>query len=264
MQDIFKLFKNLPLLLYMSRKEMSDRYAGSSFGLLWTIIQPLFLIAVYALVFTFVFKVRIGGDGSPTVYAFYALAGLLPWTAAAEGLSKSVSSLTGKISLVKQAIFPIEILPLVSVSVSFLPLFFGMIIYILGVLAFNPSQISWAMLLLPLVILIHFIFMAGVSYLLSIGGVYFRDLGELIALLLTVGLFITPILYLEKSIPKAFQIPMKFNLIAHLVNMYRDVLFYGQINHPWSFGIFSISAILLFLGGFFAFRKVKHLLANVL
>jgi lipopolysaccharide transport system permease protein len=263
-QDISKLIKNFSLIQRMARKEMTDRYAGSVFGLLWTIIQPLFLITLYTLVFTFVFKVRIGGSGSPISYAFYAIAGLLPWMAFADGLSKSISSISGKTSLVKQAIFPTDILPIVSVLTGFYSLIIGFVIYLSAELLINPEQFSLWLLILPLVILIHFLFMAGLAYFLAIIGVYFRDITEFISLLLTVGLFVTPILYVEQSIPQVFRLPMQLNLIAHLINMYRDVVFYGQINHPVSFIVFSASAILIFFIGFVSFKKVKHLFANVL
>lgn len=261
--DILKITKNLSLIKRMAYKEITDRYAGSALGILWTILQPLILISVYVVVFTFVFKVRIS-DGSPVQYAFYAIAGLIPWIAFAEGISKSVTSVSGKSPLVKQAIFPVEILPLVTSLTCFLPLLVGFTIYILGALIINPGQINTFILILPFIILINFIFIAGLSYFLAIGGVYFRDLTEVISLLITIGLFATPILYLEQSIPRAFALPMKLNLIAHLIFMYRDAVFYGQLNHPWSFIIFTSFALIFFILGFNAFKKVKHLFANVL
>lgn len=263
-RGILKLFENRSLIKRMVYKEMTDRYAGSVFGMLWTIIQPLFLIALYALVFTFIFKVRINTDDSPIKYAFYAIAGLLPWIAFADAFSKSATAVSGKSPLIKQAIFPVEILPLSSVATSFIPLVVGLIIYIISSSILFPSQIGLTILILPIVLIIHFIFMSGIAYFLAIIGVYFRDLTEVISLLLTIGMFTTPILYLEQSIPKAFALPMKLNLVSHLIYIYRDAIFYGQIRHPWSFVIVTIVGILLFILGFNCFRKIKHLFANVL
>lgn len=262
-QLISKLYKNRYLISRMAYKDITDRYAGSSLGVLWTILQPLLLITIYTLVFTFIFKVQIDGGG-PISYAFYAIAGLLPWIAIADGLSKSTGVIISKSSLVKQTIFPVETLPMSVALTSLLPLISGLTIYLICLAVFSPEHYSWLIFLLPVVILLHFIFIAGICYIFSIIGTYFRDSIEIISFLLTVGMFVTPILYLESSIPQAFIWPMRFNIFAHLIYMYRDILFYGQIKHPWSFIIFTIVAILVFTYGLIAFNKVKHQFANVI
>src|SRR3990170_5802234 len=99
------LIKNYSLILRMAQKEISDRYAGSALGVLWTIFQPLFLITVYVLIFTFVFNVRLSPNDPPLKYAIYALTGLIPWISLSEGLTKSISSVSSKAALVKQTIF---------------------------------------------------------------------------------------------------------------------------------------------------------------
>lgn len=260
---ISKLYNNRYLIFRMAYKDITDRYAGSSLGILWTIIQPLLLIIIYALVFTFIFKTRVDGGG-PISYAFYAIAGLLPWIAIADGLGKSTGVITSKSALVKQIIFPVEILPISVALTSLLPLISGLIIYIVFMTIFSPQHLSWLLLLLPIVILMHFIFISGVCYILSIIGTYFRDSIEIITFLLTVGMFVTPILYLETSIPHAFIWPMRLNIFAHLIYMYRDILFYGQIKHPISFIIFTVVAVLVFIYGLITFNKIKHQFANVL
>lgn len=261
--EIKKLLKNRALIKRMTRKELTDRYAGSFFGLAWTFLQPLFIITVYVIVFTFVFKIRIGGEGKPIDYAFYAVSGLLPWLAIADGLSKSVSAVYSKAALVKQAIFPVETLPVSAVLSSFIPISIGLIFYIVGFLFFDPSTLM-GLYLLPLTMIIHFIFIVGVGYLLAIVGVYFRDLSEFITMILTVGMFVTPILYLESSIPTKLVWIVNLNPATHIINMYRDALFYGQMQHPWSFVLCAISAVIFFVLGITAFNKVKPLFSNVL
>jgi len=263
-QGFLDLFKNRAIIGRMAYKEVTDHYAGSALGLVWAILQPLFLIALYTFIFTFVFKVRITTTDSPFRYAFYAMAGLIPWISMSASLSKSVLAISSKASLVKQAIFPTETLPVSAIVANFTPLFVGLIIYLIMMLIWSPQQFSYWILLLPLVILIHFIFTLGVGYFLAIAGAYFRDLTEIVTLLLTVGMFVTPILYIEGMVPKPLVILMNFNLLAHLIYMYRDILYFGQINHPWSFVIFSSFAIFIFILGHYSFRKIKHYFANVL
>jgi len=253
------------LIKNMTYKELTDRYAGSAFGLLLSVIQPMLVIGVYTLVFTFIFKVRMSGaDANPTNYAFYAIAGLVPWIAVSEGISKATSSIFSKSPIVKQAIFPTEVLPVATALSTLWPMVVSFIIYLIAAIFIIPQHLTLYLLLLPVIIFFQALFAIGLSWFLAIIGVYFRDIGELIGVLLMVGMFITPILYLEEMIPYAFIWPMRFNPFAHLIYMYRDVVFYGQILHPWSFVVFGTLAIILFVWGFITFKKIKHLFANVL
>jgi len=266
MGEIIKTFTlRWELIKSMTYKELTDRYAGSAFGLLLSVIQPMLVIGVYTLVFTFVFRVRMSGaDADPTNYAFYAIAGLVPWIAVSESIAKASSSIFSKSSIVKQAIFPTEILPVATALSSLWPLVVSFIIYIVAAVFIIPQHLTWYLLLLPVIFFLQALFSIGISWFLSIVGVYFRDIGEFIGVLLMVGMFITPILYLEDMIPAAFIWPMRFNPFAHLIYMYRDVVFYGQILHPWSFVIFGSLSIILFVWGFIVFNRIKHLFANVL
>jgi len=263
-QGVITLIKNRSLVARMTYKELTDRYAGSALGLFWAFIYPFFLIALYVLIFTFVFKVNIAAQDTPIRYAFYAICGLIPWISMAEGLMKTISSVFAKAALVKQAIFPIDILPVSAALTSLVPLIVGFILYIVASIILMPSQLTFLLLMLPVIIFLQFLFTLGVGYFLAIGGVYFRDFSEIMTIIITVGMFVTPILYIEGMIPWPIAFLMNFNLAAHLIYMYRDVLFYGQINHPWSFLIFSIATILIFIFGYLAFGKVKHLFSNVL
>lgn len=261
--DFSLLIKHRAFIWRLAYKDISDRYAGSALGIFWIVLQPFLLIGLYTLVFTFIFRVRIGGSDPPIYYAFYAVAGLLPWIAFADGLGKSVSAITGKVAFVKQTIFPVDVLPISTILTSFVPLASGFLIYLVGLSIFTHGQLTWLVLLLPVAILIHFILICGIGYFLAIGGVYLRDLTEWVSFFITIGMFVTPILYLESSIPKAFIWPMRLNLFAHLIYMYRDIVFYGKILHPWSFIICALLAITLFILGLRAFQKVKIYFANM-
>ncbi|MEK7142937.1 MAG: ABC transporter permease [Patescibacteria group bacterium] len=258
------LYLNRGLIFRMTYKEMTDRYAGSNLGVFWAILQPLFLIVLYTVVFTFIFKVKISIESSSKDYALFAIAGLIPWLAFSEGINKSITSIYSKASLVKQSIFPIEILPLSSILPSFISLIIGLIIYFIILSIFMPDRFSLMMLLLPLVIIFNILFTLGLSYLLSLAGVYFRDLGELMTVILTVLTFATPILYIESMLPQKIIFLMNFNLASHLIYIYKDIIYTGKINHPYSFLIFGLFSLIFFSLGIRAFHKSKHLLANIL
>ncbi len=260
--DVF--WKNRQLIFRMAYKELTDRYAGSNLGLFWALFYPLFLVGIYTLIFTFIFQVKINAESTPLQYAFYAVIGLIPWIVMQEGLVKTTNSIISNANLVKQVIFPVDILPIIGIVVSFLTLIIGLAIYLITIALVTPSNFTLIFLLLPIVIFIHFIFLIGIGWILAALAVYFRDLKELISILLLIGMFITPVLYLENSIPTAFSLPILLNPMTHLINMYRDVIFYGSINHPWSFVIFGILSLILFFVGFQFFQKIKPFFANVL
>ena len=129
--DLF--YKNRSLIIRMSYKELTDRYAGSALGLFWALFYPLFLVGIYAVIFTFIFQVRIHEGSTPFEYSLYAIVGLIAWIVMQEGLVKSTNSIISNATLVKQVIFPIDILPIIGVIVSFLTLIVGFVIYILFV-----------------------------------------------------------------------------------------------------------------------------------
>lgn len=265
MLSIFEVFrKNYQLIWRMAYKEMTDRYAGSALGLFWALFYPLFLVGLYALIFTFIFQVKINADSSSLEYALYAIAGLVPWIVMQEGLVKSTNSVISNSSLVKQVIFPVNILPINGILTSFLTLIIGFVIFIAIVIFGLPSLLSWTLALLPIVILIHFLFLVGLGWILAALAVYFRDLKEIVSIVLLVGMFITPVLYIENSIPTAFRIPILLNPMTHLINMYRDVIFYGRFDHPWSFVVFGGLSVVIFFVGFYFFQKLKSFFANVL
>lgn len=257
------IWKNRLLIARMAMKDISDRYAGNSLGKTWSIISPLFLVGIYAFIFTFIFQIKIG-SGKPVEYALYALAGLIPWIVMQEGLVKSTSSILSNPTLVKQVIFPIDILPVNSVLSSLPTIIFGFLIFVIISIIFMPQNLGWLLLLLPLIILVHFIFSIGIGWFLSAVGVYFRDLREIVSLMLLIFMFITPVLYLENMLPKALVVPIKLNPFTHILNMYRDILINNQILHPWSFVIFGVLALLCFVIGFKFFKKVKPYFSNVL
>ncbi len=248
----------------MSYKDLSDRYAGSVVGILWALLYPLFLVGIYVLVFTFIFQVKLPDSTNPLEYSLFAIVGLTAWITAQEGIVRATNSIVSNSSLVKQVIFPIDILPINTILISFITLIIGFGLYIGLATTFLPNRITLLALLLPLVIIFHFLFAVGLGWILSAIAVYFRDLREVVTILLFIGMFVTPVLYNDSMIPTGLYWPIQINPMTHLINMYRDVIFYGKIDHPWSFLIFATLSILLFFLGSYFFGKIKTYFANFL
>jgi lipopolysaccharide transport system permease protein len=248
----------------MTKREVTQRYVGQVFGTLWAIGHPIALMLVYVFIFAFVFKMRIGGTRElPLNYTTYMLSGLIPWITFQEVMSKSTTVITGDASLVKQVVFPIEVLPVKSV-LSALPtqlvatsLLFIYILLTHGI----PFLMN---VLFPLLFFIQILAMIGTSYLFSAIGVYFRDLKDFVQVYCTIGFFIVPILYLPKMVPKILQPVLYLNPFSYLIWCYQDVFYFGRFEHWWAWIVFSIMSLGVFYFGYRVFRKLKIMFGNVL
>lgn len=263
--ELIRLLKqHRHLTIEMARQEVVGRFAGQALGALWAIGHPLFLMLLYIFIFVGVFKQKIGGTlEMPRDFTVYLLAGLIPWMAIQEAMSKSVTIIIAHANLVKQVVFPIEVLPVKSVIASTFTQLMA-----LGLLLcysiFWGGGWAWTYILLPLVVLLQTMMMVGIAYVLSSVGTYFRDLKDIVQMFSTAGVFIIPAFYLPTQVPDMFRPLLNLNPFSHMVWVYQDVLYFGRIEHPYSWAIFSILSALSFILGYRMFKKFKPLLGNVL
>lgn len=258
------LTKYRQLTLEMARRELSDRYAGQFFGAFWTIGHPLTLMLVFVFIFGFVFKMKLGGTHEmPLDYTTYLLSGLIPWLAFAESMSKASSVIVGNANLVKQVVFPIEVLPVKGVIVSIFTqcIFLGLLtVYVLV----SQQTLHWTYALIPVLTFLQVLAMIGVSYILSAIGVYFRDVKDFVQVFSTVGVYLMPIFYLPEAVPKVFRVALYANPFSYLIWCYQDVLYFGRFVHGWAWLIFAAMSLGVFVIGYRLFRKLKLMFGNVL
>jgi lipopolysaccharide transport system permease protein len=266
-QLIAILTRHRELTWEMTRREIKDRYAGQALGVVWAIGHPLLLMALYVFVFAYVFPTRFEtGSDMPRSFVSYILSGLIPWMAFAEAMSKGTSVITGQAALVKQVVFPTEILPVKAVLACFITQLLATGFLLVFMLA---TEHGWpaTVVLLPLLFLLQLLAMIGVNYLLSSIAVYIRDLREVVQVFLTAGVFLAPIFYLPSWVERAnplFQLVLNANPFTHLVWCYRDVLYYGSVAHPGSWAVTTALSALVFYGGYRVFRKLKPAFGDAL
>jgi lipopolysaccharide transport system permease protein len=226
----------------------------------WTFIHPLFLMVVYLFVFTKIFATRVTAPPEAGTNAIvYLLAGIIPWLAISQVMSRSAASVVGNSSIVKQMSFPLELLPIKTLAGPFM--FSGVSLCFLIVYAMwtTGGGILPAYLLgLPPLIIITCIQLAGLALLLGCLQVFFRDLKEFINIFLTIGLFIHPILYFPDAIPAAVRLIVYLSPFSYLLFCWQDVLFYGKVTWilPWI--ISSAFAVLYFGVGSRVFIVTKN------
>lgn len=258
------LTRHRELTFEMAVREIKDRYVGQLFGLFWAFGHPLTLMAVYVFIFGSVFKTRVGGTADlPLGYTVYLLSGLIPWLAMAETMGKASAAVLSNANLVKQVVFPVEVLPVKSVLVSL----FTEIIFLGLLIVYNLiyyQSLSWMYLLLPLVVVLQTLFMIGVSYIISSVGVFFRDTKDFVQVFTIVGLYLMPTFYLPAAIPKIFRPVLYINPFSYMVWCYQDVLYFGRFEHPWAWVVFLALSLFMFIFGYRVFRRLKDWFANVL
>jgi lipopolysaccharide transport system permease protein len=174
------------LVAALTRRELTDRYAGQMLGAAWAIISPLLTMLIYVLVFTFIFRGRLGEIEDNTAFTAYALAGLAPWVSFTEGVSRAVGAITGNGNLVKQIVFPVEVLPLKIVLATFPTLAIGVGLAMCAASISGLMDVPRFLLLIVPAIIGYFFFLAGISYFLASVGVFFRDMKDIVAFVLGV------------------------------------------------------------------------------
>lgn len=253
-----------PLLVEMTRRELTEQYAGQVLGPLWAIGHPLFQTGLFLFVFAYVLKTRIGGTYDlPLDYTTYLLSGLLPWLGFQQLMTRTCVSLTANSALVKQVVFPIEVLPLKSVFPSLVPQLLGGCLLI-GYVLLSHGMPPVTYLLLPLLLALQVLAMIGVGFALAAVGAFLRDLKEVIQLTITAGMYVSPIFYLPEWVPVLFRPILYANPFSYMIWCYQDALYFGRFEHPWAWVIFALGSLLCLAGGYGLFRRLRPFFGNVL
>ena len=251
------------LLRRMAERELRQRYVGTAAGIAWAALYPLVFVTFYTAIFTFVFRGRVSPDAPPAAYALYVIAGLLPWMALSEVATRSTQVMAEHRSLVKFAMFPLQILPLTSLYATALSQAIGLAALLIVTVLVN-GPLTWSVLWLVPVALLQLLFLAGVAWLLGALGAVVRDVKELVSIALMVGMFVTPIFYVERDAPAPLRTLLALNPVTHLVRLYRAATIADSPVDPVGFAIFAVVALLTLLGGFALFERTRALLGDLL
>ena len=257
------LYRQRNLIRLMVSRDLVGRYRGSFAGLLWTVVNPLALLAIYWFVFAVIFKVRFGPQGTSTNFVFYVFAGLLPWLAFSEALVRSNTCILENVNLVKKVVFPLEILPVNHVLSSCVNSLVGIFLLLLLVAA-SLGVLHWTLVLLPMILLPQLLLTVGIGWFLASLGVFIRDINHIINLVLTVWLFLTPIVYPEQIVPETLLPVLRLNPFTSVVAGYRNILLEGVPPDigQWLY-LVGVSLTAFFLG-YYWFVRSKKAFADVI
>jgi len=264
-RELIALFtRHRELTWELTKREIGQRYAGQAVGSLWAVIHPLASMGVYIFLFAFVFKAKVGdAKHLPLDYITYLLSGLVPWMAFIDSMNKSAVALSGNANLVKQVVFPIEILPVKAVLASMVTQVISTVILILYVvvkLGYLPVSYAW----LPVLFVVQFFAMTGVAYALSAVGAYLKDIKDVVQMASFIGMYTVPIVYLLEWVPEKLQPVFYANPFSYLAWIYQDACYHGRITRPEAWIVFPLGSVLTLVLGYRVFRRLKIGFGNVL
>lgn len=258
----YTLYQRHELIIELVRRELRDRHSGQVLGVLWAYGHPLILMLIYTMLFAYVFPTRFAANGNIQDYSVNILAGLVPWLAFQDLLSRSPSILVAHSNLVKQIVFPTEVLPVKTTLASILP-YTGGFIFAVSYAAWHNS-LSWFILALPFLIICQTAAMIGVAFILSSCGVFIRDIRDIVTVFCSINLFAQPILYNPYSTPEWMYWIFAINPFSYIVWCWQDALYYGSVNHPEAWIIFPLGSILVLILGWVTFERIRHSLGDAL
>jgi len=258
------VFRNKFALAWeLAKRDIQTRYRGSTLGLLWSLAVPIGMLLVYSFVFGVVFQSRWGQDTSMAGFSLSLFAGLLVFNFFAECVQRSTILIQGHQNLVKKAIFPLEVLPLMIVISALVQALISLLVLACAIFIVY-GEFSWTMLLAPLMLFPVVLLGGGLCYALSAVAVYVRDLGQAVPIAVSALMFLSPIFYPASAIPEEFRLIVAFNPIAAAIEGMRGVVLAGDLPGWQSIAQSTLLGGGVFVLGYLLFLKVKKGFADVL
>ncbi|MBR5578173.1 MAG: ABC transporter permease [Lachnospiraceae bacterium] len=260
-----ELYQSRHLIWKLAKNDFKKRYAGSYLGAVWAMVQPVVTIVMYYIVFEVIM-----GSGRPTAndnipYVLFLTAGLVPWFYFSEALQSGTNAMLEYTYLVKKVVFKISIIPIIKIiAATFIHVFFATVMLVIAAIyGYYPSIYTIQLLYYSLCL---FVFVLGLSYTTCAVMVFFRDLGQIINILLQIGMWATPILWDIGTISPKAGMFVKINPLVYIVNGYRSTIFEKSWFYEdfYSTMYFWIITMVLFGIGALVFKRLKVHFADVL
>ncbi|MBI2040302.1 ABC transporter permease [Candidatus Microgenomates bacterium] len=253
------LIKYKDLYWQLTFREINARYKQSVLGYAWAIIVPLMNLIVLSIVFSYLFRVPTGNIPYP-IFLFVAL---VPWTFFSNSLVAATGSIMENGALITKVKLPREIIPLSAIGSKSIDLILTFLI-LLVLLFIYKVEFHQTFILVPFIFIFQLTFMVGVAFFLSATNVFFRDIGNVLGIFLTIWMYLTPVIYSPQMIPDNLKLLFYLNPMTSIINAYRDTILYGNLPNfaQMSYVIF-ISGLLLVLG-YLYFKKRSKQFADVI
>ena len=254
---IFKeLYQYRELLKTNIKKDIRGKYKGSFLGVLWSFVNPLLQVVVYAIVFPYILKIQMEN------YLIFLICGIIPWTWFTTSLTQATSCITNNANLIKKVYFPRSIIPISVVTSGLINFLISCIVILLFVI-FGGLGLSWHLIFLPVIAIIQYVVLLSASFLLSAINVYVKDVEYLVIFFINMMFYATPILYSIDLFNGGWLIWLfRLNPMAHLINAYRDVFYVHHVPNFVNLGLLFIISLILLVICYKIFDKLEKKFAE--
>lgn len=263
---IRSFIRHRSLIWQLARRDVVGRYRGSALGLVWSLVQPLLMLAVYTYIFGVVLQVRWSDrlpEQDEVAFAVILFSGLIVHGLFAECFTRAPTLVLENANLVKKVVFPLEILPLTALLSALFHAAASMIVLLAAHLVLD-RDLAWTALLLPVVLAPLLVLIIGIGWLLASLGVFLRDIGQLTSVLSTVLLFVSPIFFPVERLPEAMRDYVYLNPISLIVDQVRAVVLFGQLPDWKALGLYTLVALLVAHIGYWWFQRTRRGFADAL
>ncbi len=263
MSDLTTLYRHRQLIAALTARDLKARYRGSILGYFWSLANPLLLLGVYTFVFTFIFN-----RFDIQAYPLFLFTGILPWTFFSAAVLESTTSISSNAGLIKKVMFPAESLPMVVVLSHLVHFALAIPVMLAALVAFTlagKASVHATILLVPVLMILQTMFVAGLAMVVSSASILFRDLRDIIANVLQLGFFLTPIIYpIEAITSRPLRALFRLNPMTPFVIAYQDVVYYGRLPNLSDTILMIGYAVASLLIGFFVFDRLRDTLAEAI
>jgi len=258
MSKLKEIFLYREMIASLVRKDLRGRYKGSILGFFWTFLNPLMQLLVYSLVFSIIVRVEV------EKYYLFLFVALIPWIFFSSALTSGSSVILAQKDMVKKIYFPREVLPIAHALTNFINMLFSFIVVFI-VIIFSGVDINFlALMYLPLIMIIEFTLVLGITFLTSSVTVYLRDLEHIMTILNMLWMYLTPILYSITMIPAIYLPYIQLNPMTAVIVAYRDILYYAQVPMIGTLLNAVLMAVTVLIVGYLVFTKIQRYFAEEL
>lgn len=253
---ILNIFRCREFIISCVRREFQEKYTGSVLGVLWTVFQPLAMIVVYTVVFSSVMRNKLHGmEMLPFAYSIYLCSGVVAWNLFNDTLNSCVNVFLNNANVMKKVSFPRICLPVISVCSAMLNFLigYGLFLGFLLLVGYFPWQVF--LFVIP-VLLVQTLFTATLGIGLGVLNVFFRDVGQMLTVILQFWFWFTPVVYPASIIPERLQSLMYLNPMYSLIHAYQEIFVYQRI--PSLLPVVAVAVLSLLLGAWALQLFRKH------
>lgn len=264
--ELFRsLVQNKDLLLTLIKREVLGRYRGSIIGIFWSFLTPLFMLAVYTLVFSQIFKTRWPGaqTDSQGEFALTLFAGLIIFNFFSECITRAPTIISSNVNYVKKVVFPLELLPLVIIGVSVFHMIISIVVWLIVYCLFFGLPHS-TIIITPFIIIPLIMITCGITFILSSIGTYLRDIVQLVGVTITAMMFLSPIFFPISVLPFTYQKIALLNPLTLPIEQMRLLMLNGETVSLSTLLIYNLIAVIVLILGFSFFQKTRRGFADVL